>query len=342
GIPPDRIDRLFRPFSQIDASTTRRFGGTGLGLAISQRLCELMGGAITVRSRVGMGSTFRVTFRSTAAVVIPPTRPARLQRLVPTVLSAGLRVLVAEDNLVNQQVALRMLQKMGYQADLATSGLEVLDSLYRQDYDVVLMDVQMPDMDGMDATRRLRAMLPDNRQPYIIAVTANAMAGDREACLSVGMDDNISKPMRRADLEAALIRAGPGRFAVPAVPSALPNPTLIDPTLFSTLRDNMGSDEDMVGLLEIFLQQADHDLSAMRAMPPDMLHDLSRLAHRMKGSSLSMGAQNLADACRKLEQQAHSGLGYAETLTLLNVVEVEYQRVKEVLNGIIVASGGSG
>jgi signal transduction histidine kinase/CheY-like chemotaxis protein len=330
GIPPDRLDRLFRPFSQIDASTTRRFGGTGLGLAISQRLSELMGGMITVRSRVGFGSTFRAIFRSRAVgsqASGPPT--PRPQRHAQPAASPQLRVLVAEDNLVNQQVALHMLAKMGYSADLAVNGLEVLEALHRRDYDVVLMDVQMPDMDGLDATRRLRVALPERRQPYVIAVTANAMSGDREECLAAGMDDYISKPVRRADLDAALSRVRHGRPAGPPPPVAL-----IDQRAIDALRESMGSDEEVAGLVTIFCEQAERDLGAMRVAWPDDLGSLGRLAHRLKGSSLAMGAHALAECCRMLEQRAREGLPDQETAQLLCAVEGEYQLACEALRSL--------
>jgi PAS domain S-box-containing protein len=334
GIPPDRLDRLFRPFSQIDASTTRRFGGTGLGLAISQRLCELMGGRITVRSRVGLGSTFRATFHSMAAdsqaIRAATTTTARPQRHTAPTTSRQLRVLVAEDNLVNQQVALRMLEKMGYNADLAANGIEVLEAIRYRDYDIVLMDVHMPDMDGLDATRQIRSALPANRQPYVIAVTANAMSGDREECLSAGMDDYISKPVRRADLEAALARVGPARAAEPT-----PASCLIDSQAIDALRENMGSDEDVAGLLAIFREQADRDIATMRAAWPQSPETLNRLAHRLKGSSLSLGAHALAERCRQLEQLAHEGANNLEVTNMLDAVEREYQQACAALQELL-------
>jgi PAS domain S-box-containing protein len=343
GIPPEGISRLFRSFSQVDASTTRKFGGTGLGLAISKRLAELMGGRMWVESEVGQGSTFSFTIR--AGVV--PSKPriytggmkatlngrrllivddnatnrrilsdlarkwdmvpvalehaaealelvrrrepfdvaildmqmpgmdggmlaAEIRRLrpageLPLVLLSSLgrreetahlftanltkpvkpsqlydvlaklfwrgevdkvpekspaapataapasfadRILLAEDNPVNQKVATTMLQKLGFRADVAANGLEVLAAVERQPYDVILMDVQMPEMDGLEATRQLLKLRPDPQQrPWIIALTANAMQGDREMCLEAGMDDYISKPIKRPDLMAAIERA---------------------------------------------------------------------------------------------------------------------------------------
>jgi CheY-like chemotaxis protein len=209
GIAADRMGRLFQPFSQGDASTARQYGGTGLGLAISKRLAELMGGTMWVESEVGHGSTFHatVTVEEIEAPAAPPPPPAQVAS--PTMLLAErlpLRILLAEDNVVNQKVALRMLDRLGYHADLAATGIEAVEAVKRQSYDVVLMDLQMPEMDGLEATRHIRADAPA-QQPRIIAMTANAMANDREHCLAAGMDDYVSKPVRLEDLRAALERA---------------------------------------------------------------------------------------------------------------------------------------
>jgi CheY-like chemotaxis protein len=204
---------LFKSFSQVDASTTRQYGGTGLGLAISTRLTTLMGGRMWVESEEGRGSTFAFTIATREAAV--PVMPAPLPGGVDGAIvherladRAPLRILLAEDNVVNQRVAVRLLAKMGYRADVVASGLEVLDAVRRRTYDVVLMDVQMPDMDGLEATRQLRSQAsPSACDLHIVALTANAMQDDRERCLEAGMDDYLSKPVRPAALQAALERA---------------------------------------------------------------------------------------------------------------------------------------
>lgn len=207
GIPGDRVDRLFQSFSQVDASTTRKYGGTGLGLAISKRLVELMGGRIWVESDPGRGSTFHftilaegITGKSINAIDSIAQPKADMQKGE----CRTLRILLAEDNAINQKVMLRMLKKLGYCADVAANGLEVLKAIERQPYDVVLMDVQMPEMDGLDAARAIRRTLPSEGQPKIIAITAYALKGDRERCIKAGMDCYISKPVQFKELRETL------------------------------------------------------------------------------------------------------------------------------------------
>ena len=203
GIPAEHMDRLFRPFGQVDASVARRFGGTGLGLAISRGLAEMMGGTIGVESVEGHGATFHVDWivepLAGAPVTTPHTTPTTV---APT--PRTLRVLVAEDNPVNQLVVVHMLRRLGVAPDLAEDGEAAVTAVQRAPYDVVLMDVRMPNVDGLTATRRIRsASVP---QPRIIAMTANAMAGDREVCLEAGMDDYLSKPITVDALRGALER----------------------------------------------------------------------------------------------------------------------------------------
>ena len=213
GISADGLERLFQSFSQADVSINRRYGGTGLGLAISKRLAEAMGGTMWAESDgvAGQGSTFHVTFATRAsadAAAGADTTPDSSELDPERATRHPLRILVAEDNAVNQKLALRLFSLMGYQADVAGNGIEALEAVERQPYDVVFMDVQMPEMDGLEATRRIRAALPDS--PRIVAMTANAMDGDREACLEAGMDDYVSKPIRIEELVAALEKTPTG------------------------------------------------------------------------------------------------------------------------------------
>lgn len=210
GIPEDRLGRLFEPFSQADASTTRTFGGTGLGLVICKRLVEAMGGSIGVESTPGVGSTFWFTIPLVAAkqpatiATDPPgtggdaeDRRAALQ---------GLRVLLVEDHVVNQKVAMTMLERLGCHADMVANGLEALQALANVPYDLVLMDCMMPELDGYDATRAIREREAREGRPRlpILALTANAMPTDRERCLEAGMDDHLAKPLRMHELADAM------------------------------------------------------------------------------------------------------------------------------------------
>jgi CheY-like chemotaxis protein len=211
GIPPEKLGRLFQRFSQADASTTRKYGGTGLGLAISKRLVELMGGTIGVESTVGQGSRFwfSVPLRPTqsrAPTGTDATAPQDRMAAPPTPTGHALqvRVLLAEDNIVNQRVATRMLEKLGYRVDVAANGLEAVEAVKRAPYDLILMDCQMPEMDGYEATAAIRrAERPGCRIP-IVAMTAAAMPGDREQCLAAGMDDYLAKPVTSQVLAATL------------------------------------------------------------------------------------------------------------------------------------------
>jgi CheY-like chemotaxis protein len=198
GIPPDQLPRLFSSFSQADASISRRYGGTGLGLAISKRLVELMGGTIEVKSRTGEGTLFRFTLPMGHAQG-PPTPPIA----PPPTVRAGnrLRVLVAEDNTVNRTVVLIMLKKLGVNADSVTDGLQAIAAVEKSRYDLVLMDLEMPEMDGLAASREIRTRLPFDRQPTIFGLTAHATTQYRDLCLGAGMDGYLTKPLDPGKLQ---------------------------------------------------------------------------------------------------------------------------------------------
>ncbi|HWQ18646.1 MAG TPA: ATP-binding protein [Methanotrichaceae archaeon] len=205
GIPQERMDKLFKSFSQVDMSTTRKYGGTGLGLAISKRLTEIMDGEIWAESEVGIGSTFH--FALPVDVSLDPLPKPKVAPSHPGSSShADMRILMAEDNAVNQKVIMQMLKKLGYRADMAADGIEALKALEIRAYDLVLMDIQMPEMDGLEATREIHKRWRNG--PMIVALTAYALEGDREKCLDAGMDGYIAKPVKMDDLKAALLHCG--------------------------------------------------------------------------------------------------------------------------------------
>jgi len=209
GIPASKLPDLFNPFSQADATMARRYGGTGLGLSISKRLVELMGGTMEVHSQEGLGSCFRFRVQlpvGTLASLAAPTEDPGSRIPAP-----HLRVLVVEDNAINQRVISKMLEKVGHRADMAGNGIEALAALCERPYDLVLMDCQMPEMDGFEATRLLRDPTSGVLDPQVkvMALTANAMVGDRERCLAAGMDDYLTKPVQMQALVSLLSRWSP-------------------------------------------------------------------------------------------------------------------------------------
>ena len=497
GISPTQIDRLFQPFTQMDASMTRRYGGTGLGLAICRRLTGMMGGRMWVESEgvPGKGSTFHFTIRAEpapglprpylqqvqpdlrgkrvlivddnatnrtiltrqteawgmlphatgspvlalewirrgdqfdvalidsqmpdmdglvlaaaiqqvyaarvdssasppivmltsglpgaiqqaaefAAVLIKPVKASQLYELLVSLLSERspvvsqpsavtgfrfdtemahklpLRILVAEDNVINQQVALSFLERLGYRADVVANGLEVLLSLCRQPYDVVLMDVQMPEMDGLEATRHIRRLPPEDLatdvQPRIIAMTANALREDRGICLAAGMDDYISKPIQVSDLVAALEKCRPGRTRAQSKQTGEPKlptegkpvkdvlPEVLDTRALEQLRLTLGRQADgmLPALIEQFYQDADRLLSqARQALEQGRAEDLRIASHSLKSTSATFGAMALSAMARELESLARQGR--LEGVTgLLARAEAEFASAKIALEAV--------
>jgi CheY-like chemotaxis protein len=208
GIPHDRINQLFKPFSQADSSTTRKYGGTGLGLAICDQLTTLMGGSIWFESEIGVATTFFFTIKFKLTHNLSETMNSDLDRVPATdetrLNQVKVRILVAEDNRVNQKLVRHFFERLGYSIDIAPNGLAVLDQVKLNAYDLIFMDVQMPEMDGLETTRELCKIYSDQERSVIIAMTANALDSDYQACFKAGMDDYLSKPLRLVKLQEAL------------------------------------------------------------------------------------------------------------------------------------------
>jgi len=332
GIPADGIDQLFDAFSQVDASVTRKYGGTGLGLAISHELVELMGGRIWVESELGSGSTFQFTVTLPIAEVDHITSDEEDSQLGEDMGSDHpLSILLAEDDAVNQMVALHMLEKLGYRADVAANGLEVLDALRRQHYDVVLMDHQMPEMDGVTAMRKIRSEWSAENQPWIIAMTAEAMEGDRERFLESGMDGYVPKPIMMNALTAALVSSAPRRKPVPSQleSAADATPDQPEPIDVSNFEERLGPGsavllENLVGL---FVQEAQPLMVELKqAVMDGDWPAIEPLGHRLRGSSSNISAIEFSAQCQLLrglaEQQKQ-----AEARQIIDELEFEFQRI---------------
>jgi signal transduction histidine kinase/DNA-binding response OmpR family regulator len=482
GIPKDRFDRLFKIFSQVDVSTTRRYGGTGLGLAISKRLSELMGGRIWAESEPGKGSTFHFTIvadevealeradangeqpelagkrvlivddnasnrlllklqtgrwgmraRDTnspavalewivqgdpfdvalldyqmpdmdgitlareiravrgaqapvlillsstgqslasahadagfAAGLSKPLRLSHLRdRLLETIgdqcdTSAGavppvardvgspvpLRILLAEDNAINQKVALGLLERLGYRADVVGDGRQALKRLDHAAYDVILMDVQMPEMDGLEASRAICARWAASERPRIIAMTAEAMQGDRDKCLAAGMDDYIVKPVTLDRLAAALAKCQP--LAAATAPEAAAAPPVeqqriaagiaLDRDVLDQLREDLGGTAALREVIRSFLDQTPSVLSALRdAAARADVPSIRRAAHMIKGTSSILGARELSEQCAEIERVGQTGC-IADAGSRVIAVETSYRTIEAALKTEIEAA----
>jgi signal transduction histidine kinase/DNA-binding response OmpR family regulator len=353
GIPQERLDQIFEPFSQVDGSLTRKHGGIGLSLGISKRLVEALGGKMWVESSIGTGSTFHFT-------VPLATNPKTTTEPTPTAAAASqhqfdshmaqhhpLEILLVEDNKVNQKVTLHLLERLGYGADVAGNGQEALTALQQKKYDVVLMDIQMPEMDGLEATQRIHQQWPPEKRPWIVAMTAHALRGNREHYLANDMDDYISKPIRVEDLVACLRRCQPRTDSERDTPTAqedtsrTPAPqTLANgssqpnyPIDMDAVTETLGPEAaDMLAeLLPLYFADADSLVATLqKAVAAGDREQLKRAAHTLKGSSANLGLVSLATLSREIEAVSHEEQLSAAAAKVAQL-EAEYQRVRQLL-----------
>jgi CheY-like chemotaxis protein/HPt (histidine-containing phosphotransfer) domain-containing protein len=306
GIPADKLGRLFKHFSQVDGSISREYGGTGLGLAITKRLVELMGGVIGVHSREGDGSLFWFTLdlpRADAALKLDG-RPGTA-RFTPA------RVLLVEDIPVNQDLARAVLERAGHSVELAANGAEALQMVQSSSFDVILMDAQMPVMDGISATRRIRALPGPVASIPIIAMTANVLPEQVASFKAAGANQHVGKPFDRRDLlqkiDHLVSRTGALPVSNQTLPTAADLCPVFDSEAFGQLADVMGGNR-LTRLLTDFEQQLEASFVGNREMAADPAN-LAAQAHTVVSAAGMLGFARLSHACRNLEQACLSGSG---------------------------------
>jgi signal transduction histidine kinase/DNA-binding NarL/FixJ family response regulator len=335
GIAAHGVARLFQPFSQADGSMTRRFGGTGLGLAITHELIQLMGGVIGVQSDLGRGSTFTVELSLLPAQGQLPAPSAQVASEPARPLDGG-RVLLAEDNPVNREVAMAMLESLGLQVACAADGAEAVRQAETEPFDLILMDCQMPEMDGFEATRRIRAN--GLRETPIVALTANAMSGDREHCIEAGMNDYLSKPFTRDALQRTMRRwIGGVRDAAAAGPEHDSHATTLDPEALAALSalQRPGMQNLLQSVCSTYLVEAPQLLAQLHgAAQVGNLALLKEAAHSLKSSSAQLGASQLAGLCRAVEEAVRYGT-LADPLQQAQAIEAEFAAVRQAVQALV-------
>ncbi len=343
GLSSEARQRLFQSFTQADNSITRKYGGTGLGLAISKQLIELMEGTIQVESELGQGTEFWFTLSlakqvSNVEAVMPPHNHFTNQ--LQQRLTTSLHILVAEDNEVNQRVARSLLEAQGHTVEMVSNGYEAVAALARMTYDVVLMDCQMPEMDGFTATQEIRRQEGAARRTPIIALTAHAMPSERERCLAAGMDDFLSKPYRPADLKAVLLRLLANAHSQPDFVQSIDSPIKARAAWRQSVIERLEVIESFCDpvtincLIDLFAEDSARYLSDLRlALAQADADQLRRKAHILKGSSGNLGAINIACICEQIELTAADN-SMTEMSALIGELDCQLRAVQNLLEGI--------
>jgi CheY-like chemotaxis protein len=318
---------LATSMSQHDVAADPRWAGSGIGAVVTKPLkaSPLHGAIASVLGAVLDAGEDR------AASELDESLAAR----------HPLRILLAEDNVVNQKLALRLLEKLGYRADVAGNGLEAIEALERQPYDLLLSDVQMPEMDGLEATRRIIQRWPEGERPWIVAMTAEAMSGDRERCLAAGMNDYLAKPIRVAELVAAINRTPRRTTTSDAAPEADGGP--VDRSVLVRLADGVGGDADFVeDLIGQFAADAPKLVAAAReGLDGGRAEDVRRAAHTLKSNAATFGADRLAERSRELEEAAKRG-ELARGPEMADAMARELDVVLQALPGVWAELSGPG
>jgi CheY-like chemotaxis protein/HPt (histidine-containing phosphotransfer) domain-containing protein len=350
GMDEATVARLYRPFTQADVSTTRRFGGTGLGLAITRNFVELMGGTIDVRSTPDIGSTFTVRLPlqvlSAGALQDRPASTRQSDEKAVRSLDARPRrperVLVAEDNDMNREVVIRQLRTLGFDAEVAANGREALELWRTGRFAIVLTDLQMPEVDGYGLTAAIRSEEgnrgTEERIP-IIALTANALKNEASRCKAAGMDEYLTKPAPLATLEATFNRLLPQGESSDRPTLSPATGSSVAPVNPDVLASQIGDDPKLLGELFLWFAEAASDASAhlRRALKEGDWNEVRVLAHRTKDSARSVGALRLADLCAELEAGAYD----SDDVSVSGVWLVFEEEVRSVCDWVVTRYGNS-
>lgn len=296
GIPQDKQEKLFQKFQQADASTSRKYGGTGLGLAISKNLAELMGGSISLESVEGQGSTFTVTIPALIAEPGVIQEDEGEHETEPVRINKAAKIMVVDDHPINLLFIRKALNRLGFENFVeASSGKQAVELLKQDRYDLILMDCQMPEMDGYEASRQMRQMESEGNRPVIIAITANAMKGEAEKCAAAGMDDYLSKPVDKDKLNLLLQRYLPGGEGEKTEQTEKTAPVFDWNHLYEYTN---GDKQTEAMLINLFLETLELDLEALqKSFRHKNFDEWEAMAHKLYGASVNMGANALANIC---------------------------------------------